>query len=256
MGWRVRKRVSFGKLLRLNLSNSGVSLGIGPPGFNLNIGRRGVRTTVGLPGSGLSYQTFKSWDHDARSSKRQSAVDWQARADAMVAGWRRQYVGNVYEGDAGGGATERIVITDVRLGHEGPVVSVAFNPRKVDGKLVYDTPHDYSMANFAKFASWSQVESQGKPVSDQSSSQNPTSSNPLPEPITPSSSPRLPRRFLVPLVAIGAILVCAWLMTGNSQRPSSTASSIQPEPALPIATAASPGADAFPGPGSVSPSLH
>jgi hypothetical protein len=38
-----------------------VSLGLGPRGANINISRRGVRKTVGLPGTGLSYQTFTKW---------------------------------------------------------------------------------------------------------------------------------------------------------------------------------------------------
>ena len=61
MGFRFRKRISFGRFLRLNVSGSGVSLGLGPPGLNANIGRQGIRKTVGLPGSGLSYQVFSRW---------------------------------------------------------------------------------------------------------------------------------------------------------------------------------------------------
>lgn len=61
MGFRFYQSFPLGKLLRLNVSKSGLSLGIGPPGFNINLGRRGVRRTVGLPGSGLSYQDSRSW---------------------------------------------------------------------------------------------------------------------------------------------------------------------------------------------------
>ena len=249
MGWRFRKRVGFGKLLRLNFSKSGISLGIGPPGLNLNVGSRGVRTTVGLPGSGLSYQTFKSWGGDARASKQQFVADWQARANAMVADWRQQYVGNVYEGDAGRGVTERLVITDVKLGKDGPLISVAFNPRRVDGKLVYDNPYDYSMESFAKFASWTQVEAEGKPVIEASSAQGQgvASPNPHPEPPATTSSSGI-GRFALAAVTIGAILVGAWVVSGESQRRSSTASPIASGPAS--ATAATPnrGAGVLPGP--------
>jgi putative peptidoglycan binding protein/uncharacterized protein DUF4236 len=61
MGFRYRKRVSFGKFVRLNLSGSGVSLGLGPRGANVNISKRGVRTTVGIAGSGLSWSETKHW---------------------------------------------------------------------------------------------------------------------------------------------------------------------------------------------------
>jgi hypothetical protein len=53
--------VRLGSLARLNFSGSGVSLGLGPRGANINISRRGLRKTVGIPGSGLSYQTFTRW---------------------------------------------------------------------------------------------------------------------------------------------------------------------------------------------------
>ena len=65
MGFRFRKSISFGGLVRLNLSGSGVSLGLGPRGLNVNIGPKGVRKTIGLPGSGISYQTFSRWSPGA-----------------------------------------------------------------------------------------------------------------------------------------------------------------------------------------------
>jgi hypothetical protein len=61
MGIRFRKSISIGKFFRLNLSKSGVSLGMGPRGLNVNIGPRGVRQTVGLPGTGLYYQESHQW---------------------------------------------------------------------------------------------------------------------------------------------------------------------------------------------------
>ncbi len=53
MAWRLRKRVSFGKFLRFNISKSGVSTTIGPKGFSVNIGKKGVYRNVGIPGTGL-----------------------------------------------------------------------------------------------------------------------------------------------------------------------------------------------------------
>ena len=61
MGLRFRKSISFGKFFRLNLSKSGVSVGVGPRGLNVNLGPRGVRETVGLPGTGIYYQESHQW---------------------------------------------------------------------------------------------------------------------------------------------------------------------------------------------------
>lgn len=57
MGLRFRKSVSFGPF-RVNLSRSGVGYSVGGPGFRTGIRSNGRRyTSVGLPGTGLSYQT-------------------------------------------------------------------------------------------------------------------------------------------------------------------------------------------------------
>jgi hypothetical protein len=68
MGVRLRKSVGLAKLLRVNLSKTGVSVSVGKRGATFNqpviSGRkRKSRVTVGLPGSGLSYQfgTSKPW---------------------------------------------------------------------------------------------------------------------------------------------------------------------------------------------------
>jgi hypothetical protein len=55
VGFRFRKRISFGKFLHFNLSKSGVSTSIGRPGATVNLGKR-PKLTVGIPGTGLSYQ--------------------------------------------------------------------------------------------------------------------------------------------------------------------------------------------------------
>jgi len=56
MGFRFRKSIKVFPGVRFNLSKSGVSASVGVPGLTTNIkpGRRS-RTTVGVPGSGVSY---------------------------------------------------------------------------------------------------------------------------------------------------------------------------------------------------------
>lgn len=61
MGLRFRKVFSLGGLLRLNISKTGIGVGVGPKGFSLSIGSKGIRSSVGIPGSGLSYQDTTSW---------------------------------------------------------------------------------------------------------------------------------------------------------------------------------------------------
>ena len=57
MGYRFRKRLRLFKGAWINLSKRGASLSIGGHGMTTNISKRGIRDTVGLPGSGASYQT-------------------------------------------------------------------------------------------------------------------------------------------------------------------------------------------------------
>ena len=61
MGLRFRKVFSLGGLLRLNISKTGIGVGVGPRGFSLSIGSKGIRKSVGIPGTGLSYQDTTSW---------------------------------------------------------------------------------------------------------------------------------------------------------------------------------------------------
>ena len=55
--FRFRRRVHIAPGINLNLSKGLPSLSIGGHGFTENISARGLKTTIGLPGSGLSYQT-------------------------------------------------------------------------------------------------------------------------------------------------------------------------------------------------------
>lgn len=59
MGFRFRKTIRLGSLLRLNVSKSGLSTSVGKPGASINVGPRGVSTNVGLPGTGLSYRSTR-----------------------------------------------------------------------------------------------------------------------------------------------------------------------------------------------------
>lgn len=67
MGLRVRKIFKLAPGTKLNLSKSGGSMSFGGKGFTVNLGKNGTRSTIGLPGSGISYSSY---------SKRKGAKSW------------------------------------------------------------------------------------------------------------------------------------------------------------------------------------
>jgi hypothetical protein len=61
MSWRFRRRLKILPGLWISLSKKGGSLSVGGHGLTANISKKGVRETVGLPGTGISYQTKRIW---------------------------------------------------------------------------------------------------------------------------------------------------------------------------------------------------
>lgn len=58
MGLRIRKSISLGKGVRLNVGKSGVGVSFGTRGLRYSINSSGRRTTtIGIPGTGISYST-------------------------------------------------------------------------------------------------------------------------------------------------------------------------------------------------------
>ena len=87
MGFRFRKGLSLLPGVRLNFSKSGASLSLGGRGMSVNLSPSGVRTTVGVPGSGMSYRspTYK-WSKlaggatkatSARVAPKPAGVKWE-----------------------------------------------------------------------------------------------------------------------------------------------------------------------------------
>ncbi len=66
---RFRRTARIAPGIRLNLSKRGVSTSFGPRGFHYTVGHNRRRTTVGLPGTGLSYTTY-SPTHARQSRQR------------------------------------------------------------------------------------------------------------------------------------------------------------------------------------------
>ena len=61
MGFRFRRTIRIVPGVRLNLSRSGSSISLGARGFHYTVGPKGTRETVGLPGSGLSWTSYRPY---------------------------------------------------------------------------------------------------------------------------------------------------------------------------------------------------
>ncbi len=81
MGFRYRKSIKIVPGVRLNLSKSGVSTSIGRRGATVNIGHGRVKSTVGIPGTGLSYS--KSTSSKSVRAKNAAAVRQQTTQAAQ-----------------------------------------------------------------------------------------------------------------------------------------------------------------------------
>lgn len=74
MGMRFRKSKKIAPGVRLNLSAKSVSVSIGPKGFKKSFSTSGrTTTTVGIPGTGLSYSTSKKMSSPAARATSQAA---------------------------------------------------------------------------------------------------------------------------------------------------------------------------------------
>src|SRR5689334_4179639 len=88
MGLRYRSSIRLARGLRINLWKSGASLSVGQPAATVNLGNRGVRSTVGLPGSGISYSEMKPWHRRAvRRAGEFAANPTSVRRGAPIIGW-------------------------------------------------------------------------------------------------------------------------------------------------------------------------
>lgn len=89
MGFRFRRTIRVLPGVRLNLSKSGVSTSFGPRGLTVTTGHGRTRTTVGVPGTGVSYTSSKAATRSARSRQVASSTSAAARAPAMSKDDRR-----------------------------------------------------------------------------------------------------------------------------------------------------------------------
>lgn len=63
MGLNFKKSLKIAPGLKLNIGKKGInSVSVGKSGARVNVGKRGIKTTVGMPGSGLSYSKNSSYN--------------------------------------------------------------------------------------------------------------------------------------------------------------------------------------------------
>ena len=85
MAFRFQKRVRLMPGVRMNFSKSGVSLSFGGRGATLNVSSRGVRSTVGIPGTGMSWSRQVSSGGRAPTRRQIEAAIRRAEREARVA---------------------------------------------------------------------------------------------------------------------------------------------------------------------------
>lgn len=76
MGLNFRKSIKVLPGVRVNITKKGVSsLSVGGRGARVNMSKKGTRTTVGIPGSGLSYSSFSPSKKSRRTSQPMPALN-------------------------------------------------------------------------------------------------------------------------------------------------------------------------------------
>ena len=83
MSFRFRRSVKLFPGVRMNLGLRGASLSVGGRGHSMNFSGRGIRSTVGIPGTGLSYTSSMSARSGRAPSRRQ--LEAAARRAAIAA---------------------------------------------------------------------------------------------------------------------------------------------------------------------------
>lgn len=86
MGFRFQKRIKIAPGVKLNLSKSGLSTSFGWPGFSHNIGHGKKRTTVGVPGTGLSYSVLHKGKSPQPEHQSQDEPTGASTQDVVI-GW-------------------------------------------------------------------------------------------------------------------------------------------------------------------------
>ncbi|AGY77972.1 DUF4236 domain-containing protein [Clostridium autoethanogenum] len=84
MGFRFRKSIKILPGVKLNIGKKGInSVSVGGHGFTKNISKNGTRTTVGIPGSGISYTDYKKKD-TKKQPKKKDGLDFSQKVAGKI----------------------------------------------------------------------------------------------------------------------------------------------------------------------------
>ena len=84
MGMRFRKSIKICKGVKVNFSKSGASLSLGGRGHGVTFGGSGTRAHVGIPGTGLSYNTRIGGHTRSRSDTRSSSQSTTTKPTVQI----------------------------------------------------------------------------------------------------------------------------------------------------------------------------
>src|SRR5690606_743133 len=77
MGFKFRRRIKIAPGVRVNVSRKGMtSVSLGKPGATANLNTKRVKTTVGIPGSGLSYEISSPISTGRENATSASGASW------------------------------------------------------------------------------------------------------------------------------------------------------------------------------------
>lgn len=88
MGFRFRRSLRIAPGIRLNVGKRGItSTSLGGKGFTANLNRRGIRTTIGIPGTGVSYSSS-----DLEAQDELNAYHYQSTHSGGFLGFLEQFL--------------------------------------------------------------------------------------------------------------------------------------------------------------------
>lgn len=89
MAFRFQKRIKIAPGVRLNLSKSGISTSLGGRGGTVNLNSKGMRTTVGIPGTGLSWSKQTGWAGSADLKPADELIQLRTLLDQRAKGFNK-----------------------------------------------------------------------------------------------------------------------------------------------------------------------
>lgn len=91
MGFRFQRRIKIMSGVTLNVGKRGVSTSIGRRGAHITFRQNGVRTTVGIPGTGISYTSLSKPSHAPEAGSREASCPHLSKCPYCGHGMRKRW---------------------------------------------------------------------------------------------------------------------------------------------------------------------